>query len=247
MIKPKPPNPKISICIPTYEYHGKGVKYLTELLDTITTQTFKDFDIVISDQSKNSDIKDLINTYSDLAITYIKNSDGGNSISNTNNAVRHATGKIIKIIFQDDLFVSNNALEKINSAFDYNGCKWLVSGCNHTLDGKIFNRNHIPMWNSRMLYGVNTIGAPSVLSFINENVKEFDANIITLMDCEYYYQLHKEYGLPYALNDIQIGIRGCEASVSSQPGGYLHADGNPNLNKEIDYVISKHQLNRVSQ
>ena len=67
------------------------------------------------------------------------------------------------------------------------------------------------------------------------------------MDCEYYYQLHKEYGLPYALNDIQIGIRGCEASVSSQPGGYLHADGNPNLNKEIDYVISKHQLNRVSQ
>ena len=134
-------------------------------------------------------------------------------------------------------------MEKINQAFE-SGCKWLVSGCNHTSDGKTFYRNIYPRWNDNIIFGKNTIGAPSVLSFINKDVKKFDENgLITIMDCEYYFQLYKEYGLPYTLDDIQIGIRMCDKSVSTQPGGYLHSGGNPNLQNEIDYVISKHKLN----
>jgi len=232
---------KISICIPTYEYRGFGVQYLTELLSTISSQTYKNFNIVISDQSKNSDIKNLVNLYTNLDILYIKNTDAGNSVSNSNYAIQHATGDIIKIIFQDDLFVQNDALEKISNSFEL-GCKWLVTGCTHTNDGKTFYRDHIPRWSNRIPYGSNKIGAPSVLSFINNNVKQFDENLLTFMDCEYYYQLYKEHGLPYILDDIQVGIRMCIDSVSTQPGGYLHPDGDPNLHKEKAYILSKHRL-----
>ena len=40
---------EISICIPTYEYGGDGVKYLSELFDTLRVQTLQDFNIVVSE------------------------------------------------------------------------------------------------------------------------------------------------------------------------------------------------------
>ena len=38
---------EISVCIPTYEFKGEGVKFLSELFDSLKKQTFQDFDIVI--------------------------------------------------------------------------------------------------------------------------------------------------------------------------------------------------------
>ena len=51
---------QISICIPTYEYKGRGVEFLAELFDSIERQTFRDFDIVISDHSKDDVIEWLV-------------------------------------------------------------------------------------------------------------------------------------------------------------------------------------------
>ena len=50
--------PFISICIPTY---NSGEKLL-RLLKSIEQQTFTNFEIVISDDSNNHDIHNLINT-----------------------------------------------------------------------------------------------------------------------------------------------------------------------------------------
>jgi GT2 family glycosyltransferase len=50
--------PFISICIPTY---NSGEK-LVRLLKSIEQQTFTNFEIVISDDSNNHDIHNLINT-----------------------------------------------------------------------------------------------------------------------------------------------------------------------------------------
>ena len=46
--------PKISVCIPTYEMRGFGAAFLKQCLDILKKQTFKDFDVVISDYSNNS-------------------------------------------------------------------------------------------------------------------------------------------------------------------------------------------------
>ena len=50
---------EISICIPTYEFKGDGVKYLSELFDTLRVQTFQDFNIVVSDHSVDDEIHDF--------------------------------------------------------------------------------------------------------------------------------------------------------------------------------------------
>lgn len=49
----------ISIGIPVYECHGMGWLYLSELLNSISKQSYKDVEVVISDQSTDDNIFNL--------------------------------------------------------------------------------------------------------------------------------------------------------------------------------------------
>ena len=114
---------EISICIPTYEFKGDGVKYLSELFDTLRVQTFQDFNIVVSDHSVDDEIHDFCKEKSELfEIIYIRNEHGrGNLGPNTNVALEHGTGRILKVVYQDDLFVNIHALQVLKDAYD-TGC-----------------------------------------------------------------------------------------------------------------------------
>jgi glycosyltransferase involved in cell wall biosynthesis len=226
---------KFSIIIPTWEQYGYGKIYLRELLDTIRKQTFKNFEVIISDHSIDDEIKLLTYEYSDLLIKYSKNEHNrGNSPSNTNNGIKMATGEIIKIMFQDDLFYDISCLEIINNKFENNLCNWVVNGCNHTYDGKNFNRNMTPSWNDKILFGNNTISCPSVLSFRNKNLEYFDENLVMLMDCEYYYRLYKIYGNPCIISNILTTNREHKNQISQRY--------DKNINDEIKYVKNKYKL-----
>ena len=50
---------KISICIPTYEMNGKGVEYLNHSFNILSNQSYQNFDVVVSDNSKSSAIESL--------------------------------------------------------------------------------------------------------------------------------------------------------------------------------------------
>ena len=115
---------EISICIPTYEFKGDGVKYLSELFDTLRVQTFQDFNIVVSDHSVDDEIHDFCKKSSEeFEIIYIRNQYGrGNLGPNTNVALEHGTGRILKVVYQDDLFVNRDALQVLKDAYD-TGCK----------------------------------------------------------------------------------------------------------------------------
>ena len=226
---------KISICIPTWEQHGHGKQFLRELFDSIKVQTFKNFNVVISDHSIDDDIKSLVDEYSSLFdIVYVKNEEKrGNGPANTNNTLKQANGEIIKVMFQDDFFVHEEALQKIHDTFENGDCKWVVNGCNHTTDGENFNRPMVPSWNDRILDGVNTISSPSVLSIKNEDIPYFDESLVMLMDCEYYYQLYVKHGKPTIVDDILITNRMHQYQISTQY--------NKNINEEISYAKQKHE------
>ena len=56
-------SPTISIGIPTYEMKGSGPLYLSHLLETIRGQKFTNFEVCISDHSKDDKILDLCGEY----------------------------------------------------------------------------------------------------------------------------------------------------------------------------------------
>ena len=99
----------VSICIPTYEMKGKGVEHLKQLLDSLCNQTYRRFEVVISDDSKDDVIRDfLAGADYKLDIHYLKHdSDKKSASANINHAIRHAKYPIIKPIFQDDWIIND--------------------------------------------------------------------------------------------------------------------------------------------
>lgn len=228
---------KINICIPTWEQYGLGSKFISHLFETLKSQTYKNFDVIISDHSIDKTIYDVIKMYeNDFEIKYFLNSNNrGNSPANTNNAIKKADGDIVKIMFQDDFFYDNKALELINESFEKEKCNWLVVGCNHfdNQNNSFFNFM-TPKWNDKILFGVNTISSPSVLAFSNLQELFFDEKLTMLMDCEYYHQLFLKFGLPKILQNCLVTNRIHPNQISK-----LY---NKNLNEEIKYIKTKYTI-----
>ena len=127
---------KISIAIPTSGYRGNGDKYLGDLLESIRKQTYKNFNIVISDHCEDSLIEDKIAEFGDMEILYNKNPNNiGNSPLNLNKAIDLCDGEIIKVMFQDDIFFSEDSLDLIAVNLGNSEKMWLLNGCNHMDDG----------------------------------------------------------------------------------------------------------------
>lgn len=243
--------PKISIAIPTYEMNGFGETYLEELFKTIKIQKFTDFDVCISDHSKDNKILNLCEIYANyFTIQYFKNiTNFGNSPSNTNSAVEMCSGKIIKIIFQDDLFIDKCSLLKINNIFDQYECKWCLNGFTHTLDGKHHFNPMIPKWTDMMLEGQNFLGSPSGLSFLKEYFLGFDENLKLLMDTEFYHRMRYKYGMPFIIDDYITSNREHSNRISSNSINYNllieHQDGSWWVNNdELNYVLNKNKNTR---
>jgi hypothetical protein len=198
----------LSIAIPTYEMRGKGVEYLEHSFQILNNQTFKDFEIVISDHSKNNDIKLICEKWKNiLDIKYYHNTkDVGSSSSNINNAIMNSKGEWIKILFQDDFLYNDHSLENTYKTINENlEKKWFVSCSEHSKDGFTFYRPFYPKWSDKMIYGDNSISSPSVIVIKNEDSKLlFDKNYIWLMDCDYYQRYFNKFGLPTIIPFITV-------------------------------------------
>jgi glycosyltransferase involved in cell wall biosynthesis len=224
----------ISICIPTYEMKDKGVEYLEYSFNILYSQTYKDFEIIISDHSIDNNIKNLCEQWSQVfKISYLRNKyKRGNSSANINNAIRNAKGDIIKILFQDDFLYDEYSLEKQVKCFKE---KWLVTACCHYNGKEIYNPFY-PRYHDQIQYGQNTISSPSVLMFENKDIIEFDENLISLMDVDYYKRLYDKLGLPFICNEITVVNRIHEASVTLS---IVHANNSEIHYKEIEYMKNK--------
>lgn len=231
---------KISIAVPTWESHGRGAEFINDLLRTIQVQSFKDFEVCISDHSLDDEVLNEVKQFEDkFEIVYKKNSkDRGKGPPNTNESIRMCSGDIIKVMFQDDFFYDTEALEKIHDEFASSNSKWLLNGCNHTKDdGYNFYNEMYPRWNDKIIEGVNTISSPSVLSMKKEcfDRVQFDENLVMMMDCDCYYNLKENFGDPIYLDDVLISNRVHQNQLS------LLYDGK-NLKKEVDYCLSKYSI-----
>jgi len=190
----------ITVCIPVYEQKGLGYGYTKRSLDILAEQTYEDFDVVVSDNSTyfaKEKMEALCKQYP--FVHYVHNPELGIS-ANTNNAIRHATGKIIKILFQDDYLLGVNALTKIANGFKKG---WMVTACEHNVDGKLV-KPFTPIYNKYIHLGNNTISSPSVLAFENKDPMFFDEDLEMLMDVDYYKRLYDRYGAPTILKDIVV-------------------------------------------
>lgn len=223
--------PLISVCIPAFEQYGHGVKNLNELFKTLEKQKGC-FEVVVSDNSKDEKIHELCLSWqkSNLNIKYVHNEIIGIS-ANTNNAIKHASCNLIKIMYMDDILIDDNAIVEFAEALKTT--HWCTSYARAINEhGKPF-RNHIPRWTPEVIMGRNSIGMPSMLGF-RKNEFEFDTNLKTLLDCEYMWLLYRKFGPPKIIPKYLIGQR-------YWPNQTSHVQGNHKVT-EWQYIKSKHNL-----
>lgn len=192
---------KVSICIGAYEMKGAGVAMLTQALISISTQRYQDIEVVVSDHSKDDVLENFVKAVQfPFPIRYVRNEQKrGSSSANFNNAIRHATGDIIKILCQDDFLLDDTSIDCTVEAFRDPNVQWVVTPYYHTRDGISLFRLYVPIYNEE-LWHKNTIGTHSCLSFRKSAALDlFDENLIWLMDCEYYHRMAQAHGKPILL------------------------------------------------
>jgi hypothetical protein len=203
--------PRVSVCIPTYEMHGYGAAFLGRSLAALDRQTLSDFEVVVSDHSLDATLESLCrNRRQRFALRYVRCEVGrGNSSVNTNHAVKHANGAIIKVLHQDDFLFTNDALERIVQAMDAAPeRRWGGVGCIHVDEAETaFYAPHIPRMDPAILQGNNTFGAPSLMFVRREDFMAFDEQLIWVSDCEVYYRMEEALGEPIILKDLLVAVR----------------------------------------
>lgn len=191
-------NQFISICIPTYNQ----ITYLDLLMRSIVAQDYKQFEVVISDDSSTDDVFNLVNTYHNQLpeqIRYYRNDPSLGSPANWNFALGQARYDIVKIMHHDDYFTYPHSLRKFAEAItSFSDNPAMVFSGGFTDNRGVF-RNHtvsqeraVEMFqNPVKIFNENIFGSPSSLCLSGIKA-EYKENLTWLVDTELFYRLIKK-------------------------------------------------------
>ena len=105
--------PRVTVLIPTYN----AAAYLTETLESVCTQTFRDFELLIVDDGSRDDTLAMARRFeSRLTLRIIEQANAGPAAAR-NNGVRQAHGEYVAFIDSDDLMMPRR-LEAQLALFD---------------------------------------------------------------------------------------------------------------------------------
>lgn len=226
--------PLISICIPAY----KRVIYLKRLLDSVSIQIFKDFEVVINDDSPDDAVEKLINGYRNkLQVVYYHNEVAKGTPANWNAAIYRASGEWIKLMHDDDWFTHSDSL-KIFADQTKNGKKFIFSAYANCIDNNTtsIEKHLLNSWKQKIiiepmtLLAYNVVGPPSV-TLVHKSVnQQYDERMKWRVDMDFYVRLliqEQEYTY---IDNVLINVGISETQVTKYcfqnpevelPEGYL--------------------------
>jgi len=209
----------ISICIPAY----KRINYLKRLLLSIESQTYKDFEVIVSDDSNDDSVLDLVNSFkSKYSIQYNSNSPSLGTPANWNAAISKAKGDWIKIMHDDDWFSTNNSLQNFADA-SLKGPKFIYSSYSNFIEteGRLQPVRHNKAQLNKilkqplLLLSENIIGPPSVTLFHRSILEKYDERMKWRVDLEYYIRIIKKEKEVYYIKEDLINVGVSESQVTN--------------------------------
>jgi glycosyltransferase involved in cell wall biosynthesis len=183
----------VSICIPTYNQ----VSFLKRTMESLCIQTYKNFEVVVSDDSTTDEVSSLVKEYEQkLRIVYHRNSVPLGSPKNWNKAMDMATGELIKIIHHDDWLASESSLEEFVKVFGNNKCDFafcdseILNVKEGTTSFNVPSSSFLQKLNNnpKILFTENRIGSPTAVMFRRTEIR-FDEKMKFLVDFDFYITL----------------------------------------------------------
>lgn len=241
--------PLISVCLPV----RNGEKYLQQALDSLSSQTYKNLELIVSDDDSNDISLKIIKEFEkncDFPIQIFHHNPSSIG-ANWNNCLNQAKGKYIKLLFQDDLMYpeciermvqASEADEKVNLVFckrdliieeDANvSSKWINEFEDLQKKQSVFKNNtKIPgkyfLRSPDLLEEpINKIGEPATVLFrrsMIEKVGYFNTKLNQLLDIEYWYRILKFGRLVY-INEKLAAFRLHQQQATSKNNDQEIAD-----------------------
>ncbi|MDY6879095.1 MAG: glycosyltransferase [Thermodesulfobacteriota bacterium] len=122
-------NTKLTIALLTYN-RASG-SYMQEALEAILNQTYTDFELIVMDNHSTDNTADVVLSYHDSRLTYVRQPPYGNGTTNYTSALWMSRGEYILLTHDDDV-MEPNMIEK-QMAFIKNNPRVLCVGTNVSL------------------------------------------------------------------------------------------------------------------
>ena len=94
-------NPLVSICVPTYN----NARFLTRSLNSIMNQTYKNIEIIVSDNASTDNTEGLIRSFTDKRIRYHRLPVNISFIKNWNKSIQLANAEYRALYHSDDIYM----------------------------------------------------------------------------------------------------------------------------------------------
>lgn len=224
---------KISICLPIYN----GTNYMTKAVDSVLSQTFTDFELLIANDCSEDGTLELIEDYArrDKRVRYWTNSHKLGLFENYNECMRRSCGQFIKLFAHDDIF-EPTILERMVTLLEERPAVSLASVAKAWIDAKGQRIEAISPSSLKTMkpFGENTympgkeaicktlqknanwLGEPCAVMFRREHVGEgFDTKFLQIGDLEFSYRL-LEHGDFYYINEELCLFRKHEESITQK-------------------------------
>lgn len=130
--------PKISIIMSCYNHD----KFVSEAINSVLNQSFKDFEFLIIDDNSTDKTFDIVNSFRDPRIKAFRNEKNFGMVFNTNSLINKSTGEYIAIINSDDSWLPEKLqkqLDFLENNVDYGACFTLANIIDE--DNKIIKNN----------------------------------------------------------------------------------------------------------
>jgi glycosyltransferase involved in cell wall biosynthesis len=190
-------NPTVSVVIPTYNREqliGRSIK-------SVLSQTYQDFEIIVVDDASTDNTKEVINSFNDDRIRYVRHKQNRGEATARNTGIKVARGEYIASQDSDDVWFPQKLAKQIELLQNTSP----KVGVAYTGFWKIENneKTYIPFsWVNqkegdihRELLKGNFIGSPATLikKECFKKVGMFDERLFHLVDWEMWLRVSKYY------------------------------------------------------
>lgn len=214
---------KVSIILPTYN----GSRYIKQSIDSCLSQTYRNIELIIVDDCSTDNTPDIIRTYDDSRIKYIRHDKNKNLPNALNTGFKNATGDYLTWT-SDDNYYSVDAIEKMVKFLQDNKCDFVYSDYYRFNDNspsilEVFKNGEVTE-----LYDYNIIGACFLYTRgVREIIGDYDPDTVLAEDYDYWIRISKRFIIKHLAQPLYY-YRIHPNSLSAK------------FSKELDIVVTDH-------
>ncbi len=181
--------PIFSVIIPTYNRE----KILSRAIDSILTQTFDDFELIIVDDGSTDQTKELVRRYKDERVKYIYKENGGQN-SALNRGLKEARGCYVAFCDSDDAWLPLK-LEKTYEKYmedEEVGVVYCWTGVNRSGQIELARNDYLEGNIYKEVLTQGYLTSPTFLSCKKscfDIIGEFDLKVINCQDDDFCFNL----------------------------------------------------------